>query len=221
MKKLLLFSFALLFTAAIQSQTIVGFTVDPAAPSTTDFVKVYVDVMFGNSGCDVDNQGHFTSGAETDAYAHHCQGMLTMVCTTTDTFNVGFLPAGAHVFRFTLTSGFGGPPCTPGIIPDGVDSVNFMVTTATGIPDLAFNGSQVLLYPNPMSTSARLLIDPSISIKNAELNIINVLGKTLRSIRNIQGHEVKIEREGMAKGIYFYELRENNKVIKTGKFIVE
>lgn len=221
MKKLLLIISASLIFANTYSQTILGFTVDPATPSTTDFVKVYVDLEFGYSNCDVDSKGHSTAGTATDAYAHHCQGMLATICNITDTFDLGFLPAGANVFRFTLSSGFGGPGCSPGIVPDGTDSVNFIVTPSTGIADLNWNGAQVLFYPNPMITNAKLLVHPSVKIKNAELRIINVLGKTLHTAKNIQTNEISIHSDGMPKGIYFYELSEAGKVINTGKFRVE
>ena len=113
MKKLYTFILGAAFTLNAFSQgQIIGFTVDPASPTTTDNVFVYVDVMFTSGGCDLDNQGSSTSGSSSTGYALHCVGMLTVICNAIDTFNLGMLPAGPHTFSMTLSSGSGGPPCT-------------------------------------------------------------------------------------------------------------
>src|SRR6185436_19846789 len=150
MKNTISLLFGILFAETLFGQgSIQGYTIQPPFPSTNDFVIVYVNVMFTSGGCDVYSQGHFTSSNVTDAYGHHCLGDLTVICNATDTFNLGPLPAGNHVFNFTLTSGFGGPPCTPGIVPDDVGSTNFTVSAVTGISNPAAPVPGIVIYPNP------------------------------------------------------------------------
>jgi len=55
--------------------------------------------------------------------------MLTTICNTIDTFVISPLAAGTYSFDLTLTSGFGGPPCTPGFVPDDNQLFTFIVTT--------------------------------------------------------------------------------------------
>ena len=159
MNKLYLLIFGILFTANIFAQgTITGFTIDPPAPTTADIVKVYAAIQFTSMSCDVDNQGHSTAGSTTTAYAHHCVGMLTAMCNTIDTFNLGMLPAGSHLFDMTLTSGSGGPPCTPGIIPDDQRNITFTVTLATGVANHNLLNN-ITIFPNPINTTATIQIN--------------------------------------------------------------
>lgn len=211
----------LLFSANVFAQgTIVGFTIDPPAPTTTDVVKVYVDLMFTSMGCAVDNQGHSTAGTNTTASALHCVGMLTAICNTIDTFNLGMLPAGLHTFSMTLSSGSGGPPCSPGIIPDDNDNTTFMVTTATGVADWQ-SSNTIKIFPNPTHNSATIQIDPTIKINNAELKIIDVMGRIVKTISSIQSNELTFDREKLSDGIYFYQLVQENEIISKGKLVVE
>ena len=81
------------------------------------------------------------------AFSHHCMGLLTVICPNTDTFQIGQLPAGDYTFDFTLTSGFGGSGCSPGIIPDGDDQIQFTVSESVGIQE--YVDADISLYPNP------------------------------------------------------------------------
>ncbi len=220
-KNIYILIIGLLFSANTFAQgTITGFVIDPPAPTTTDIVKVYANVMFTTMGCAVDNQNHSTSGSSTTGYAHHCLGMLTAICNTTDTFNLGMLPAGMHTFNMTLTSGIGGPPCTPGFIADDNDNITFTVTTATGIVDMQ-NSKNIIVYPNPLHTNATFKIDAEIKITNAELRITDVIGRVVKTISSIQTNEFTLEREKLSDGVYFYQLIQENATIAKGKLVIE
>lgn len=221
MKKITTSLFALsLSTLSFSQGMIQGFTIDPVSPTTTDVVKVYVDVMFPTMGCAVDNQGHSTAGSSTTGYAHHCLGMLSAICTTVDTFNLGMLPAGTHTFSLTLTSGLGGPPCTPGFAPDDNESTTFVVSTAVGITEYDKNASSVV-FPNPMNGKATIRIADYIQIKNAECKVIDMMGKTVKTITAIHSNEFMIDREKLSEGIYFYQIIQNGTLISKGKLVIE
>ncbi|MDQ3046367.1 MAG: T9SS type A sorting domain-containing protein [Bacteroidota bacterium] len=221
MKRILLISSLLLSASFTFAQgSIQGFTVSPASPTIIDNIVITVDLMFSNSGCAVDNQGHSTAGTATDAYGHHCIGMLSAICNTSDVFNVGTLPAGSHVFRFTLTSGSGSSPCSPGIIPDDMDSVTFMVSPAVGITENS-SVSKTKIFPNPFQSSSILSIDKSIELKDAKIRISNIQGKTLRIMSGINSHQITLESGQLETGIYFYQLLNNvDQQLSAGQFVI-
>lgn len=217
-----IFSFVLgiaLTTGAFAQGNIIGITIDPPAPTTASFVKVYVGAQFSSMSCPVDNQAHSTTGSTTTAHAHHCLGMLSAICNNIDTFALGYLPAGSHLFNMTLTSGFGGPGCTAGIVPDDNGNITFTVTAATGISD--YNASDLQFYPNPVHSSATVKINPLLKVNNAELRIVDVMGRTVKLIGDIQANEFEIQRDELPSGVYFYQLGQNNSILTKGKFIID
>ena len=221
MKKFYTLFLATIFTANTFAQgQIQSFVVSPASPTTADDVKIYATVMFTSSGCAVANQGSGTAGSVSTGYALHCLGMLSSICYSIDTFDLGFLPVGPHVFKFTLSSGMGGPPCSPGFAPDDNDSVNFTVLSPTGISSIA-NNRLVSISPNPMHTSSIIKIDAVLKLKDAQLKIVDVQGKTIKVIEAIETNEILLEKDKMQNGIYFYQLIQNDKILSTGKFVIE
>ncbi len=77
---------------------------------------------------------------------------------------------------------------------------------------------ELTIFPNPFNTSTTLQFNSS--IKNAELNIYNLYGQKVKTINNISGDQIKIERRNLNAGSYFYELKQDNKNIVTGKLII-
>ena len=222
MKKILLFLGGFFFSVASFAQgSILGFTVDPQSPTETDFVKVYVGLSFTSGDCPLDNKGHITSGPITDAYTHHCVGILTYICNTVDTFNLGYLSPGSHKFRLVLSSGAAPPPCTPGTLADDMDSISFIVTTATGINDYALTKPEVLIYPNPFNDNARIVLNSSASLETAELRFIDVFGRVVKTYNDLQTNEIILSRDNMECGVYFYQLINKGTSIGSGKVLVE
>jgi hypothetical protein len=222
MKNILSLIFGILFTGTLFAQgTIQGYTIEPPSPTTTDYVRVYVDVMFTTGGCAVYTQGQNTTASVTDAFALHCLGQLAVICNATDTFNLGYLQAGNHTFNFTLSSGIGGPPCTPGIVADDDGSTSFTVSLGTGIINLETEVQEIVIYPNPFNTTAKVKIDPELRFNKAELKIIDVLGRTVKIIDAIQSNEFTLDRDDLVNGIYFYQLTEKARSLSAGKFIIE
>ena len=141
------------FSFAFAQGNISSITISPTNPTVNDDIVIYADVQFPNSDCMVDYQGHSLQGTTIGASAHHCMGVLTAICNTTDTFEIGQLPAGDYTFDLTLTSGFGGPGCSPGFVPDDNDQLPFTVTGAVGIAEL--NALDKFIYPNPTNGLVR------------------------------------------------------------------
>ena len=102
----------------------------PANPTTHDTIYLYVDCSFGSSSCDMLTSSHSVTGNTIFASSLHCLGMLTAMCNTTDTFIILPLSVGTYIFNMTLSSGFGGPPCTAGIVADDNQLFSFSVSSA-------------------------------------------------------------------------------------------
>ena len=113
------------------SQTIVSISMTPANPNSNDSIQIIVEEMFPSGGCE-GTAYHSVNGNVINADALHCLGQLTVICTDYDTINLAPLNAGLYLFVFTLSTGQG-IPCSPGIVPDDVDTLIFTVDNGTGI----------------------------------------------------------------------------------------
>ncbi|HEX8517052.1 MAG TPA: T9SS type A sorting domain-containing protein [Bacteroidia bacterium] len=217
MKNIRLLLASVLFTLKCYSQgTIQNISVFPANPTTSDIVVVYADLQFSSMGCQVDNQGHTTSGSNTNASAHHCLGMLSAICNRTDTFNLGTLQAGPHIFQLTLSSGFGGPPCSPGIVPDDTETFSFNVSLAAGISENTLS-PVITIFPNPVVSSS--VIRFSSPGSKGVIRILDVIGQEVQQM-NFSGPEVPLDKHDLQPGVYFI-LIESDHQKAFSKFLVQ
>lgn len=53
------------------------------------------------------------------------------------------------------------------------------------------------------------------------LKILSLDGHLIREYQNIREKELKIQREKMSNGIYFFQLFSDRRLIAVGKFIIE
>lgn len=74
------------------------------------------------------------------------------------------------------------------------------------------------VYPNPFNVSTTIQFNTKTT--NAQLTIYNVVGQNVKTIKQITTNTVKIERDDLTAGIYFYELEQNSKTLSTGKLII-
>lgn len=78
--------------------------------------------------------------------------------------------------------------------------------------------SDVIVYPNPFNSSATIYIKDNVN--NASLKIFNFVGQTVYSQLNIDKQKIKIERNTLTRGVYFYNILNNNKIVN-GRLIVD
>ena len=114
-----------------QMGSIISLNVSPTYPIETDTVYIYAELAFGYSSCPLNVKSYGISGNNIVASTQHCLGMLSAICYNTDTFKINPLSTGTYTFDLTLSSGFGGSPCTAGIVPDDYDTIRFYVSTLT------------------------------------------------------------------------------------------
>jgi len=89
----------------------------------------------------------------------------------------------------------------------------------SGINEINDEEKSIIVFPNPFNTFTSLQL--SKPIQNATLSIYNVLGKEVKTLQNLNGTEIIINREGMKSGMYFYNLIDSKGLIGRGKMIVE
>jgi len=119
--------------------SIISLTVSPTYPIETDTVYIFAELSFSSSDCELLAKIDYMSANSITASTQHCLGMLSAICNTTDTFKFNPLAAGTYIFDLTLSSGFGGLPCTPGIIPDDYDTITFYVSQPSTIEEYSTN----------------------------------------------------------------------------------
>lgn len=177
--------------------SITSMTVSPTNPNENDDISIYVNVQLPNSGCEVQTQGHSLQGNTIGASALHCMGLLTAICNTTDTFQIGQLPPDNYTFDFTLSSGFGSPNCSPGIVPDDNDQLQFTVSTAVGIQNEKME--KLTVFPNP--TSDFLSVDH----RNSPCRIISMNGEQVGD--QMITNDGRIDIRNLPSGLYVLEVK--------------
>ena len=75
----------------------------------------------------------------------------------------------------------------------------------TGLRD--FKTGKLRIYPNPFSSSVTLELEDHSSVRKVEM--LNVLGETMRVIDQNMGSSVTIPRENLPSGIYFLKVHAN------------
>lgn len=97
------------------------------------------------------------------------------------------------------------------------NSASFTLERSTS--RIAFlNFSKYLIYPNP-ATDYFIVTIPDNQI-NSELKILNVLGKTVKTI-TLKQSKTKVSAEELLSGIYFVSVINNGKIVNTKKLILK
>jgi hypothetical protein len=100
----------------------------------------------------------------------------------------------------------------------GTAMVTQSVAICTGLNDAIKNSGSITVFPNPSKGEFNIKID--IEVKNAEIELRNVLGQLVFRQVVKQGYN-PIKTENLAKGMYNYSVRSNKEVIYTGKVVIE
>jgi uncharacterized repeat protein (TIGR01451 family) len=103
----------------------------------------------------------------------------------------------------------------PAIVTDTFQT-EFVETLAT----TSFDANGFYMYPNPAKTFVNLgLKDSAESIAN--VNIYDVLGKSVRTISDIEATQMNFDVSTLTKGIYFVEITTKNQLKITKKLVIQ
>lgn len=153
------------------------------------------------------------------------QILTTYVADSTDftgVYKTGYVTAGTYDIQFSK-AGYVTKTIT------GVTLANGVLTTLDvqlvpiniGINELS-TSSHVSVVPNPFSESTQLNIDEKLFSNHVlTLSIKDVTGRVVRKVDEIKSSSVKIRREDLGSGMYFYEVSNKTEVVAKGKLVVE
>lgn len=98
-------------------------------------------------------------------------------------------------------------------------------TSSFEISDARYGEKDVVkFYPNPMIADATIKVSDDIDLDRTKLSIVfyNIVGSEVYKIAQIKNYEEKISRDIFkSTGIYFYQLKADDKVITTGRITVK
>ncbi|NOQ75862.1 MAG: T9SS type A sorting domain-containing protein [Crocinitomix sp.] len=87
-----------------------------------------------------------------------------------------------------------------------------------GTPELENIEYDVRVFPNPMSESTLITFNNQ-AHQNLNLNLYDSQGRLVRSISNITNNEIRIEKNNLVRGLYFFSL-EGEKKSSVGKIYI-
>lgn len=105
---------------------------------------------------------------------------------------------------------------TSGSVAQGVQQP-YEISVVIGIDKAKEINLSFSAYPNPANKYVVLNIG-NYDFKNLNIQLYDLNGKLLKTIK-AQGIETKIDMSELANGIYFINLIDNNKMVKTFKII--
>lgn len=79
--------------------------------------------------------------------------------------------------------------------------------------------TKVVIYPNPISATAQLSIT-GLNNSHAVFEMFDMAGKRVKVI-DVDGAGAVLSREGLSSGMYTYRLVSNNKVVASGKLLIQ
>jgi len=83
------------------------------------------------------------------------------------------------------------------------------------------NQINLTVYPNPFSDYTTFIIKGNSSDKNISLNIYDITGREVQNLFLIDKKEIKLDRNQLESGMYFYKLISGEKeIIASGKLII-
>jgi hypothetical protein len=196
---LLIFS---LFSSRLSAQlpAITSLTIIPSNPTIHDVVKVVSQTMFSSGSCELTGSSVSINGGIIEVYALHTVGMLTYICSSTDTLSLGTLESGIYKLLYHLS-------CTPYPSNTDLDSVSFTVETFISV-DLKEGVQTFTLFPNPAQNSLNIAFPESTS--GTEIFVVDQLGKELLRLPTEEA-QATLDITDLAKGMYIIKVKRGEK----------
>jgi polyhydroxybutyrate depolymerase len=88
----------------------------------------------------------------------------------------------------------------------------------TGIESFDNNNKGYKIFPNPFSSQTTIQLNDNV-IK-ATLAVYNIVGQKVKTIDNITGQTIMLDRQNLRNGVYFIRLTTESKIIISDKIII-
>lgn len=125
-----------------------------------------------------------------------------------------FTPTTAGIGTFLITYAYNDANNCSGIATAPVQ-----VDLCIGVAN-ASNDISVEIYPNPFTESTTMKIGEGMVLRNTSLAVFDMLGNKVMALENINNHELKITRNDLNNGVYFYQLTNDGNVVSAGKLVI-
>ncbi|MCB0848857.1 MAG: T9SS type A sorting domain-containing protein, partial [Bacteroidetes bacterium] len=104
--------------------------------------------------------------------------------------------------------------------PPASVKVNSCRLAADGITELNEDVS-VTIIPNPIVNISEIVVDGDITISNAQLEVYDLIGNKVISIKNIQTNRLSFEKGNLRPGIYMMNFVNGDGVSVSKRFVVQ
>lgn len=100
-------------------------------------------------------------------------------------------------------------------------TTNTIVQSTAGVTELSNSTGKIKVYPNPFNDRTTFIIQSDKQNENYSFEVMDVLGKNVKSIQNISSKEFSFSREGLQNGVYFYKIKTGENVLQVGKLVIQ
>jgi len=141
MKRITLFAFIVISVAGLlHGQNIDNCHVLPATPTVQDYIYIVYDAHFPSSSCALNEWDLTGNGYILNLSTLHEQGMLSVICYSSETIPVGNLAAGNYTLNLTVS--------IPGSSASTV--INFTVSGIVPVEETEQSTQVFYAFPNPV-----------------------------------------------------------------------
>jgi hypothetical protein len=187
--------FSLSLSLRAQLPNIMSLQISPVNPTEMDTVKLTCTSQFASGGCTLTSSSVNFAPGQIDVNAFHMLGPLAYICSSTDVFTLGILPAGQYTLYYHLS-------CGPYTGCYDLDSISFTVQLYTIIESPDNAAGQLVVYP--VLSGDRLNITLPDHIEKVNLGIFEMTGRKAFSF--IAEHSIKeYDISSLSSGIYLIE----------------
>jgi len=79
---------------------------------------------------------------------------------------------------------------------------------------------QVTAYPNPFTNYTTIALDDPLG-REFTFALLNSIGQMIRSINHITSGQIRLDRDHLANGLYFFQITTSAQLVATGKLIIQ
>lgn len=99
-------------------------------------------------------------------------------------------------------------------------TINTLVSSV-GVDELTNSSASIKVYPNPFNDYTTFIIQSDKSNEIYSFEMFDVLGKSVKTMKDISSKEFQISRNGLQDGVYFYKIYSAESAVAIGKLIIQ
>jgi hypothetical protein len=212
MKKIKLIAFIVItFSGLSHGQNIDNLYIIPANPSVQDYISIVYDAHFPSSSCELDEWDLTGNGYVLNLTTLHEQGMLSVICYSSETIPVGNLAAGNYTLNLTVS--------IPGSSVSSV--INFTVSNIVSVEVTNPETTGFLVFPNPAEDVLHISQHYPAPLPQYSLIMKTLYGKEVFKQEQISDQRFTFSTTGLPKGIYILEFIPFGKSSQYQKILIQ